>query len=142
MVRRSRDPARFFLFDPALGPGADRADDLAEGLAAFGESVGYADGAVGGDRAGDQAFALQLPEALGEEAVGEAGDGGEDLVEAGGAGNQDAQNGADPAAADQLDRVLEARAEGAEAVVRVLGAWLGSSFTKGMVAGRGSGLAP
>jgi hypothetical protein len=73
-----------------------------------------------GHRARYQALALELAQALRQEAVRQVGDGGEDLVEAGRAGDQYAQNCADPAAADQLDRVLKARAERAQAV-RLLG---------------------
>jgi len=75
-------------FYPAFGPGSNLFDDRVEAAAAFGEVVGDADRAVGGDGAGDEALAFELPEALGEEAVGEAGDGGEDLVEAGRAGER------------------------------------------------------
>src|SRR5665213_2643929 len=110
-----------FDVDPAFGPGADRADDLAQGAAAVGELVGHADRAVGGDGAGDQALAFELAEALGQEAVGEVGDGGEELVEARGAPDEDAQDGTDPAPADQLDGVLEAGAEYAHGVAVVGG---------------------
>lgn len=99
-------------FSPFCSPGIDGRDDLFEFVALFGEVVFDADGDLGVDGAGDDARGLELAEAFGEEAVGEAGDAAEDLTEADGAREHRADDGSGPSAANELDGGLEGGAIG------------------------------
>jgi hypothetical protein len=63
------------------------------------------------DEAGDDAFGLELAQALGEHAVADFGDRGAQLGEPHPPVEQELDDGAGPAPADELDGAVELRAE-------------------------------
>src|SRR3954452_19295408 len=97
--------------EPRLSPALELVERGLEGVAHGGEAVGHAHRRAGVDGARDQAAALELLDALGEEAVGQVGDRGRDLAEAQRAVgvSQHFDDRAGPSAADELDRLVEVR---------------------------------
>src|SRR5947209_7417008 len=103
--------------EPLLGPGRGRLHDSRQRLALLGEVIFDADRSPGQDPTLDDALALQLLEALGQEPVGEPGDGGADLGEPAVAGEQRPHDRPRPPAPDDLDRPVVERTEAGDRAV-------------------------
>src|SRR5262249_7032948 len=93
-------------------PLASRVDRGGERASLPSQRVLDANRQVGDDRAVDDAFVLELLEALAEHPVGDVGNRAAQRREPAAAVEQDVDDGARPAAADELAGAVEARAEG------------------------------
>jgi polyisoprenoid-binding protein YceI len=97
--------------DPALGPFADGCERVLEGASLFGQFVFHPHGRFRHDRARDNPFRLELPEAFGQLAVADIGNGGAQLGIAHAAVKQELNHRTRPAAPDQLHGAMESGAE-------------------------------
>src|SRR5215217_716592 len=101
------------LGDPAIRPALELAQGRRELAPLLRELVLHAHRALAGDAALDDAARLEFLHALREQAVGEVGHRVRDLREAHGAAvQQDVEDRAGPAAADELDGLVQAWAAG------------------------------
>jgi hypothetical protein len=90
---------------------ADRTQRARERAPFLRQRVFHADRRFGEHGPDDHAFGLEFVEALGEHAVGDAGNGGAQLRESCAILQQQEENGAVPPATDELDGPVEAVAE-------------------------------
>jgi len=96
---------------PALGPEADCVHHAIEVLALAGQAVLDADRRLRDDDPLDDALVLKLLEPLGEQAIVQARHGIADIGKADAPAAHGADDGAGPAFADQLHRLMEGWAE-------------------------------
>jgi hypothetical protein len=99
------------LADPAFGPFADGGERMLERAPLFGELVLDADRRFRDDDALDDPLGLELAQAFGQHAIADVGHGGAQLGEAHPPVEQELDDGAGPAAADQLDGAVELLAQ-------------------------------
>src|SRR5262245_49826583 len=109
-IRRSSSRAASEL-DPSLGPFAQAVDDRLQALPRGRQLVGAADRRARTEVSLDEPLGLELAETLGQEAVGEVRDRGQELVETLRTAEHHTDDRAAPPTADQLDRVVVTRAE-------------------------------
>src|SRR6516165_5967838 len=104
--------------EPVVRPALDARDDVLERLASLRQPVAHAHGDACVHPSRDEARRLELAQALRERARRNLAYGTLDLREAKRTRQQRAQHGTGPAAADDLGRLLEVRAELAARVHR------------------------
>jgi len=106
-LRRRRRGVR----NPPLGPLSDFIQRALQGAPFLRQRVFHADRCVGHDDPLDDPFRLELAQALRQHAVADVGDGIAELGIPHASVEQQADDGAGPAAADQLDRMVKAAAQ-------------------------------
>jgi hypothetical protein len=95
---------------PALRPVRDRSQDRFECAAARGQSIAHPDRRPRVDKPLHDAFGLELAQALSQNAIADAGDSGEELVESSRCRYEGFHHCPGPTLSDQLDSALKGSA--------------------------------